>query len=203
MLLSLTGASGVGKSTVLEVLRSRDRADLVECVEFDSIGVPPDADTSWRHAALERWVSYAVSAQEAGRHLLLCGQVPMGELLAAPTSDRLDGIAVCVLHCSPAVRRERLRERGEHDDAIVHHVRFGEWFLRHSLDPAHAPEVIRVESATPMRWHRWDSWMRDDPRWAPKVIDTDGRHPDVVAEQVETWIADVLAGRTSAVRLDA
>ncbi len=193
MLLSLTGASGAGKSTALALLQDMEWAQPVTCMEFDSIGVPPDADTGWRHSAIETWVRHALDEQSAGRHLLLCGQVPLGELLAAPSADQLDGVAACVLHCSPEVRETRLRRRGEPEETLVHHVRFGEWFLRHSQDPTHAPEVIRVDSGVPMRWERWESWKPGDSRWAPRVVQTDGLTPAEVALQVKDWADDVLA----------
>ncbi|TQM20129.1 hypothetical protein FB391_3263 [Microbacterium kyungheense] len=187
MLLMVTGASGAGKSAVLAELSGRDFGHAVECAEFDSIGVPEGADTAWRHSAVERWVARAVDLQSSGAHLLLCGQVPLGELLAAPSAERLDGLEVCLLHCSPEVRRDRLRRRGEPEDALIHHVRFGEWFLRHTLDPSHSPEVIRVPSPTPMRWDRWEGWTADDPRWAAHVIDTDPLTATEAAEQVAAW----------------
>ncbi|MDL9977742.1 AAA family ATPase [Microbacterium candidum] len=197
MLLSLTGASGSGKSTVLERLRAVRWGRPVECVEFDSIGVPSGADTAWRHGAIESWVQRALVAQDAGADLLLCGQVPIGELLAAPSADRLDGIAVCVLHCSPAVREARLRGRGDPEEALIHHVRFGEWFRGHALDPRHLPEVIRVETSVPMRWDRWDDWSMGDPRWAPRIIHTDGLTVGETADIVQAWARAALARRPS------
>lgn len=89
MLFSLTGASGAGKSTALAHLQDVDWGVPVRCVEFDSIGVPGDADTAWRHGAVEHWVRQALAAEADGAHMLLCGQVPMGEFLAAPSADRL------------------------------------------------------------------------------------------------------------------
>lgn len=195
MLFSLTGASGAGKSTVLAHLDTVSWPEPVRCVEFDSIGVLDGADTAWRHAAVEHWGQQALDAEAAGEHMLLCGQVPMGELLAAPSADRLDGIAVCMLHCAPAARTERLLARGEDPASIVHHNRFGEWFHAHTLDPQHALEVIRVESATPMRWDRWAEWERGDPRWTAEIIDTDELSPAEVAGAVEQWV-----GRTLSVR---
>lgn len=193
MLLSLTGASGAGKSTLLAMLAEIDWGHPLACVEFDSIGVPEGADTSWRHGAIEHWVQRALAEQEAGGHLLLCGQVPIGELLAAPSADQLDGIAICVLHCAPESRWKRLRERGWPDEDIVHHVRFGEWFFAHSADPEHAPEVIRVDSGAPMRWERWEDWRAGDPRWQPRILDTDPLTPDQAAREVEAWARDSLA----------
>ncbi|MFY9714976.1 MAG: AAA family ATPase [Microbacterium sp.] len=188
MLISLTGASGAGKSTVLAHLQEVDWGTDLRCVEFDSIGVPDGADTMWRHGAVEHWVRQALTAQEDGAHLLLCGQVPMGELLAAPSTDQLDGIAVCLLHCSPEVRSDRLLRRGEHPDAIFHHNRFGEWFRAHTLDPQHAPEVIRADGDPSMQWSRWADLEAGDPRWRAEIIDTDTLAPAEVARKVEEWV---------------
>jgi len=188
MLFSLTGASGAGKSTVLAFLARVEWGAAIRCVEFDSIGVPSDADTAWRHGAIETWVQSALDAQDAGEHMLLCGQVPMGELLAAPSADRLEGIAVCMLDCSPEVRSERLLRRGEDPGSIVHHNRFGEWFRAHTLDPLHAPEVIIVDGGPAMRWERWADARRGDLSWQAEIIDTDDVTPEETAALVERWV---------------
>jgi hypothetical protein len=192
LLLLLSGASGAGKSSVLAELTATDWGQPVECAEFDSVGVPQGADTAWRHCVIERWVRHAMTLQAAGAHLLLCGQVPLGELLVAPSIDQVDGVEVCVLHCSPDVRSARLRGRGEPEDTLVHHVRFGEWFLGHTRDPAHSPEVIRVETSTAMRWERWADWTQGDPRWRAHLIDTDTLTPAEVADQVAAWAQEAL-----------
>lgn len=123
--------------------------------------------------------------------MLLSGQVPMGELLAAPSADLLDGIAFCVLDGSPESRRERLRARGWPEDGLIHHVRFGEWFVAHAQDPQHAPDVITVDSGGPMRWDRWGDWRAGDPRWNATIINTDEHSIDETAAWVElswtTW----------------
>lgn len=192
MLLSLSGASGVGKSTVLTELQRSGLGPDITCVEFDSIGVPEDADTAWRHSAIERWVRFSIDEQDAGRHVLLAGQVPPGELLAAPSADRLDGIAVHVLHCSPAMQERRLIGRGEPGDSLIHHLRFGTWFHRHAMDPTFQPEVIRVGSAVPMAWERWENVGDDRARWPVSVTDTDGLAPAEVVERVRGWALDQL-----------
>jgi hypothetical protein len=154
MLLSVTGASGTGKSTALELLREVDFGTPVVRVEFDSIGVPDGADTAWRHDATERWVRFA---QEA-----------------------------------------RLIGRGEPADSLVHHLRFGQWFRRHSEDPQHAPEVIRVDTPVPMDWSRWETLSGDDSRWPVTVLDTDALSAGEVAERIEAWARENLADVESA-----
>lgn len=192
MLLSLSGASGVGKSTALAELARAGLGPDVTCVEFDSIGVPADADTAWRHGATERWVRFAIEEQDAGRHVLLAGQVAPGEILAAPSADLLDGIAVHVLHCSPAMQELRLVGRGEPADSLVHHLRFGAWFQRHAMDPSFQPEVIRVDSAVPMAWERWEGVSGDSARWPVCVTDTDELTPAEVVQRVRAWALEQL-----------
>lgn len=192
MLLSLTGASGTGKSTVLDALARVDWGRPVVCVEFDSVGVPDGADTAWRHGAIEHWVRFAIDEQREGRDVLLCGQVPPGELLAAPSADLLDGLAFCVLHCSPETQEERLLGRGEPPAGLIHHLRFGAWFVEHARDPTHAPEVIRVDSVVPMVWERWAEWEKGDPRWSSHIIDTDLLSPGQVSARVEEWARSTL-----------
>ena len=201
MLLCVTGAIGAGKSSVLAAVALGLVSQPVTCAEFDSIGVPPEiigstgADgTLWRQDAVEHWVRRAVADQRAGRHLVLCGQVPVGELLAAPSAELLDGIAACLLHCSPEVRRDRLIARGEDPDHLEAHLAFGEWFLGHMTDPTHMPEVIRVAEATGMRWDRWQDWSSGDPRWRFEVIDTDFLTRQQTAERVLLWATKTLAG---------
>lgn len=159
------------------------------------MGVPADADSAWRHSALEHWLLRAVAEHRAGGHLVICGQVPMGELLAAPSADALDGIAVCLLHCSPEVRRERLVGRGANPDGLHDHLALGEWFYRHALDPGHLPHVIRVASSVDMRWDRWHDWTAEDARWSFEVIDTDALTREQVATRVVAWAHEVLDGR--------
>lgn len=194
MLLSLTGASGSGKSTILPVLVETLAVDAVACVEFDSVGVPSDADTGWRQGVTEHWVQRAVAQQRQGCHLLLCGQVPVGELLAAPSASRLSGIAACLLHCSPEVRRQRLVGRGMRPDGLHDHLAFGEWFIRHMTDPTYAPEVIRVPDVPLMRWDRWADWQRGDPRWSFEIVETDALTPEDVANRVVVWVRETLRG---------
>lgn len=202
MLLSVTGASGAGKSTALMRLRESDLGMPVTCVEFDSIGVPDDADTAWRHSAIEQWVRTAIDAQERGEHMMLFGQAPPGELLAAPSMTQMHGVAVLALAASPEAQRERLLSRGEPADSLVHHLRFGEWFRRHCEDPSYAPEVIRIDTGVPMEWSRWEGVTAadvasGDPRWPVTVVDTDQLTRVEVADVVEAWARDVVDGAES------
>lgn len=112
MLLLITGASGVGKSTVRTLVAS-ELSPSVECVELmDLSGRPPGVTRVWRQQTAE--VRRAVELQACGRHLLLAGDpVPAVEVLAAPSASALDAVAVCLLDAAPEAQAERLTARGD------------------------------------------------------------------------------------------
>src|SRR5581483_4319082 len=98
MFLLLTGASGAGKSTARELVADALGAQI-ECVELGHVvSIPPVHTKAWRQQATEAVVQRALNLQAVGRHLLLAGDpVAAGEVLAAPSADKLDAIAVCLL----------------------------------------------------------------------------------------------------------
>ncbi|WP_020659246.1 hypothetical protein [Amycolatopsis benzoatilytica] len=90
MLLKLTGSSCSGKSTLAFAVA--DRLQRVAVHDFDEVGVPERPDHHWRHRTTELWVRRALEYQDCGIDLLLTGQSPLGEVLAAPSAPLLDGI---------------------------------------------------------------------------------------------------------------
>jgi energy-coupling factor transporter ATP-binding protein EcfA2 len=143
MLLLVTGASGVGKSTVRRLLDER-LPPTVRAVELAQVvEIPAHYDIVWRQRSVERVVQLALVEQEARRHLVLIGDpVAPGEILAAPSSDRLEGFAACLLDCDPAEQERRLRGRGDPPELLPHHLAFTEWMRGHARDPGHRLEVI-------------------------------------------------------------
>lgn len=199
MLLLITGASGVGKSSV----RARIAAELapaVRCVELrDIVPIPPLLDLAWRQRSTEEAVRLALELQGEGHHLLLAGDpVAPGEVLAAPSADRLESVAACLLDCRPDVQRARLLARGDPQATLPDHVAFAAWMREHAADPGHMPEVLTANGWEEMRWDRWLEWERGDPRWRVETIDTSNREVDQVAVAALAWARASLRGETPA-----
>lgn len=94
MLFLLFGSSGAGKSFALDELRGRIARLAVH--DFDEVGVPPGADTAWRHRANEQWVRRALDYQAAGTDVLLAGQTPSENCsprLRRPSWKRSQGVS--------------------------------------------------------------------------------------------------------------
>ena len=185
MLLLVTGASGVGKSTVRRLLADELPA-VIRAVELAQVvEIPARYDRGWRQRSVEQVVQAALAEQKTGRHLLLAGDpVPPGEVLAAPSADQLDGFAACLLDCAPAEQERRLRGRGDPPELLHHHVAFAEWMRGHARDPSHRLDVIAGGWAE-MRWERLPS------SWEVAEIDTTDLTPEDVAAEVLTWCRDV------------
>jgi hypothetical protein len=164
--------------------------------DFDEIDVPRDADTAWRHRASEEWVQRALRYQSEGTDLLLAGQTPFGEILAAPSASRLDAISACLLDCSDHTRITRLRARGPDWLAQVGgdlqaYLNWAAWMRMHAADPSWRHDVIRVTATErEMAWERWSDWQEGDPRWRVQVIDTSATPVEQVADALARWIAD-------------
>lgn len=170
MLLLITGASGVGKSTVRAIVAPR-LSPTVECVELSDLGPIPQAMTRvWRQQTTEAAVRRAVELRDVGRHLLLAGDpVPAVEIVAAPSAPQLDAIAVCLLDVAPDAQAQRLAARGDPPELLHHHQAFAEWMRKQAGDALHMTHVVSDGGWEEMRWERLE-------RLTARVADGHDRH---------------------------
>jgi hypothetical protein len=191
MLLKLTGSSGAGKTTLSFAVA--DRFDRLVVHEFDEVGVPdPPIHPHWRNRMTEFWIRRALEYQDAGIDLLLSGNSPLGEVLAAPSAPLLDGIAVCLIDTADEERRERLavRDGGRRDaTALDAFCGWAAWHRGHAGDPRYRPDVITKGGWPEMVWHRWAGWTAADERWKVPVVDTSGRALGESVDEVAEWVA--------------
>jgi len=188
MLLFVTGSSGSGKTTCLPWLRERFR-DMA-WYDFERDGIPMGAGAAWRQQKTEYWLRQAMQDQAHGRDAGISGGCVMGEILACPSAPHLDGIAVCLLECSDVVvRADRLRARpagGLTQDIL----NWAAWQRMHADDPQWRPEVSRDAGADGMRWDRWATWRRGDPRWYVWVLETIRLSVEETVDQLAHWVEE-------------
>ncbi|ULH15773.1 hypothetical protein MF271_03810 [Deinococcus sp. KNUC1210] len=195
MLLLITGASGVGKTTV----RLRIRAELPPAVEDAELStlvpIPAVPTLAWRQEVVETAVQRAVLLQAEGKHLLLAGDpIPPGEVVAAPSFGHLEGFAACLLDLQPHAHRQRLAQRRDPVELWPLHLAFAEWMRHHLHDPQHLPAAIQQGGWEQMQWQRWATWQAGDPRWNFSSIETTDLGPEEIARAVLTWCRAVLPG---------
>ena len=194
MFFLLFGSSCSGKTVVLDELRGR--VDGLAVHDFDEVGIPAGATLAWRHRANEQWVRRALEYQAKKTDVLLVGQTPLGELLAAPSATSLEAISACLLDCDDATREARLQARGEEwllrtGGTLPDYLNWAGWMRGHAADPMARVEVIRRDEAwSEMQWSRWSCWRAEDPRWRVRVIDTSDSPVEEVARALVDWISD-------------
>ena len=133
-LFVVTGASGAGKTSVVEPLRRR----LPACEVFDSDIILHVAALGW-DAWRGTWLQLAHAISLNGRATVLCGSLMPDQLAGLPGRRLLSQIHFCNLDCPDDVRADRLRRRTDwrgssSDEVIAEHERFAAW-LRANIHP--------------------------------------------------------------------
>jgi cytochrome c biogenesis protein CcdA len=184
MLLLLTGASGAGKSSVRELVKDEPAAE-VDCVELGHIVSIPRAPTiAWRQQATEAVVQRALALQDVGHHLLLAGDpVAAGEVIAAPSADILEAIAVCLLDIDADAQAWRLAERGDDPSLFAEHQAFASWMGAHAPDPTYMPDVLSTNGPA-MRSDRLTALGPPRGGCSMHVLATSRRTPTAYKQEV-------------------
>ncbi|GAA4616551.1 hypothetical protein GCM10023108_29690 [Saccharopolyspora hordei] len=204
MLLLVSGASGVGKTTarlhVRHLFERRGLDGTFETAELFTLGPVPDVPTvAWRQEQAEVAVRRAIALDAEGRHLLFAGDpVPLGEVLAAPSADRVE-VAACLLDVDEQTHLARLAQRGEPEELVPFHRGFAEWMRAHATDPGHMPEVVTTDGWSQMRWERWVG-REPGPEWAMTVLDTSRLSPEQVGAAIVDWCLRAVAGQAPVFR---
>ncbi len=142
----MTGASGVGKTTLVHTLEERQLPG-VRCYYFDSVGVPEPEEMratfgsgeAWQAATTERWIAHLVQNPDGAQVVVLDGQVRPSEVVAAFGRHGVTQGKILHIDCSHEVREARLKgPRGQPDLASP---RMAAWaaYLRGQADALGLP----------------------------------------------------------------
>jgi RNase adaptor protein for sRNA GlmZ degradation len=133
-LFVVTGASGTGKSTVMEPLRAR--LPDVEVFDVDvTLQVAAIGWDVWR----DTWLRLVHAVALNGRVCVLCGSLTPDQLETLPARKLIGSIHFCLLDCPDETLADRLRSRppwrdSSSDAMIAQHQRFAAW-LRANIRP--------------------------------------------------------------------
>lgn len=144
------GASGSGKTAILEKLKKLDPSFNI--YDFDDIGVPKDADAKWRQSATNQWLQRLL---QENHNACLLGQIVLGEILACPLAKNLGKFTFILLDVDDNERIERLKARGDTPNQDM--LNWASWLRTHHRNPQWAQHVLKENSWEEMNFSNWDN----------------------------------------------
>jgi len=154
-ILVLTGASGVGKTTLLRALAARELPD-VACYHFDSIGVPSTEEMTatfgspeaWQVKMTNAWIARLAGNTTDSRIAVLEGQIRPSVVRDAFLRAGVRSGQIVLLDCEPVVREKRLRGSRQQPDLASADMAAWAAYLRGQADAMDLP-ILDTTSATP------------------------------------------------------
>jgi broad-specificity NMP kinase len=164
-LLVVTGASGVGKSTVCEHLAPA--LDDIVCLEADTLWGHVPATASDRHRSYWNvWLNMAAAIHQSGRPVALFGTTVPENVEDCPARPLLRAVRYLALVLEPAELARRLRERPgwrgcSAEPFVEEMVQFDRWLRAHAAETCPPLTVLDVTGLpTPEIGRRVADWMR-------------------------------------------
>lgn len=114
----ITGASGVGKSTLVEQLKLLNLPSCVVC-DFDERGVPANADEVWRKRETALWLDVAEKNLKANITTIICGVSVPAEVIAVRDVPR---VFFGLIKVDDLIIEKRLKARGWSENLIKDNI---------------------------------------------------------------------------------
>lgn len=145
-LIFITGASGVGKTTLLSALQKELKSTTAICLYFDSIGVPDPEEmdalygsgSEWQKAMTYRWVQRIQRDYHNQRYVILEGQVNLDFITAACLGWNIFHYDIILLRCDNAVRHQRLSTLRQQPELIYSEMDHWAEYLQQQALARHA-----------------------------------------------------------------
>ena len=107
----ITGAEGVGKSTLIKVLKNKLKKTKI--YDFDEVGVPINPPLSWRYKTTKHWLKVA---NKNNKDTMVIGLSFPKEILRFSNSK--ENLYFCLLDINIKEREKRLKKRGAQKEVI-------------------------------------------------------------------------------------
>lgn len=139
-LFIVTGASGSGKTFVIDELRKI----MPEFDIFDPDNLVEFIGHDWEKVR-NIWLRVARNVAYSGRMTVICGTMMPWDIEKCADYDCFEHVYYLNLHCDEEARELRLRERSWSEDMIREHIQFANWLVENA-DKAYTPPMPTVDT---------------------------------------------------------
>ncbi|HTG70376.1 MAG TPA: hypothetical protein VL921_14055 [Candidatus Udaeobacter sp.] len=148
-LFIVTGASGVGKTTVMQELRVLLPDFVVFSTDIDNFGTTASKlDYQDRYNLLLHFANFVAKSK---RGTIICGTFMPWDAQKCDTYDDFSELCFINLHCDSTTRNNRLRNREDKamwtDEMLKSHEQFAQWLLDNA-ETAYNPPMPTIDTTT-------------------------------------------------------
>ena len=105
----ITGAEGVGKSSIIPILKKK--FPEIDVHDFDEVGVPENPPLQWRYDTTLHWLNVAIKNQKKGKSTIIAGLSFPNEVKKYKEYKEIDKVMFCLLDVHETERETRLCKR--------------------------------------------------------------------------------------------
>ena len=166
------GVNGVGKSSVLSILKSNFSNQSFAIHDLDERGVPNNVDKEWRQSEALYWAQIGKENLAKGISTIVCGFIKPSEIKLVEGQVGVQ-ILTCLLDADAGSIRTRLMKRYS--------------------DPENLKELSRIIGETPEKFIEGNIWVSEQFRKDAEEagyynVDTSHLTPEQAAQEIESWV---------------
>jgi dephospho-CoA kinase len=151
-LLILTGASGSGKTEIVEYLKTASSLPI-QYFHFDSVGVPTREEMVsqygsgelWQLAMTKQWISEIKNVHLKQTHVVLEGQMRISYIIEALKENKLSHAKMILIDCTSPVRKARLIENRNQPELATEEMMNWASYLRSEAEAYEVPVLDTSE----------------------------------------------------------
>ena len=139
----ITGASGAGKTTLINTFNHSSRNQSIICLHFDSIGVPSidemirvyGSPSEWQKAMTYHWVQNIINDYQDKKLVVIEGQVNLDFIAAAFIGFNFQKYKIILVHSDKVNRHKRLHEERNQPELVNDNMdNWSEFLKKQAID---------------------------------------------------------------------
>lgn len=165
MIVYLTGASGVGKTSIVEQLKKENTNPNVQFHNFDGIEIPElensEARANWQEQATHYWINTILKTYQEKDLVIFEGSSSFQFIFSAFKKNNFENFLVILIDCEEAIMTKRLIENRNQPELVNDDMKNWLRILRQQAQEQNIftidTSAINVHQAIELLWHQIDA----------------------------------------------